>query len=53
MNVYRMNNEEKKEQAFGNLKKFIDESGRTKFADYLEKNLMFDQRMEAYLKNMS
>ncbi len=50
MNVYRMNIEEQKELAFEDLKKFIDESGRTKFADYLEKNQIFDRRMEAYLK---
>ncbi|MDM8161708.1 hypothetical protein QUH73_17965 [Labilibaculum sp. K2S] len=49
MNLYRMNIEEKKEQAFNDLKKFINESGQTKFADYLEKNQMFDRRMEEYL----
>lgn len=51
MNVYRMNIEEKKELAFEELKKFINESGRTKFADYLEKNQMFDRRMEEYLND--
>ena len=49
MNLYRMNIEEKKEQAFEELKKFIEESGHNKFADYLEKNQMFDRRMEEYL----
>jgi hypothetical protein len=49
MNVYRMNIEEKKDLAFEELKKFIKESGSTKFADYLEKNQMFDRRMEEYL----
>lgn len=51
MNVYRMNIEGKKELAFEDLKKFINESGSSKFADYLEKNQMFDRRMEAYLKD--
>jgi hypothetical protein len=51
MNVYRMNIEDKKELAFEDLKKFINESGHTKFADYLDKNQMFDRRMEAYLKD--
>ncbi|PKQ60373.1 hypothetical protein BZG02_19510 [Labilibaculum filiforme] len=49
MNKYRMNIEESKEKAFVNLKQFIDQSGRDKFANYLEKNQMFDRRMEAYL----
>jgi len=51
MNVYRMNIEDKKELAFEELQKFIKESGQTKFADYLEKNQMFDRRMEEYLNN--
>ncbi|MBL4560152.1 MAG: hypothetical protein JKX79_04130 [Labilibaculum sp.] len=53
MNVYRMNIEEKKELAFEDLKKFITKSGSIKFADYLEKNQMFDRRMEEYLKEQS
>lgn len=53
MNVYRMNIEEKKELAFEELKKFISESGNIKFTDYLEKNQMFDRRMEEYLKEQS
>lgn len=51
MNIYRMNIEEKKELAFEELKKFITKSGSSKFADYLEKNQMFDRRMEEYLNN--
>lgn len=51
MNVYRMNIEEEKELAFEELKKFITESVHTKFADYLEKNQMFDRKMEEYLNN--
>ncbi|WP_145957620.1 hypothetical protein [Labilibaculum antarcticum] len=53
MHIYRMNIEEKKELAFEDLKKFINESGRAKFADYLEKNQMFDRRMEEYLKKQN
>ncbi|MBN2596090.1 MAG: hypothetical protein JXR82_04815 [Marinifilaceae bacterium] len=51
MNIYRMNIKEKKELAFEELKKFINESGSAKFTDYLEKNQMFDRRMEAYIKD--
>lgn len=46
---YRMNIEDEKELAFEDLKRFIDESGAEKFENYLEKNQMFDKRMEEYL----
>jgi hypothetical protein len=48
---YRMNIEAEKELAFEDLKKFIDQSGAKKFENYLEKNQMFDKRMEEYLKS--
>jgi hypothetical protein len=46
-----MNIEAEKELAFEDLKKFIDQSGAKKFENYLEKNQMFDKRMEEYLKS--
>ncbi|WP_372754545.1 hypothetical protein [Labilibaculum sp.] len=51
LSYYRMNIEEKKELAFQDLKKFIDHSGVKKFEDYIDKNQMFDKKMEDYLKS--
>lgn len=48
--AYRMNIDEKKESAFDDLKNFIDQSDKKKFAEYIEKSQLFDRRMEEYVK---
>lgn len=50
LSKYKMNIEEEKEDAFAELKEFIKLSGKQKFADYIEKNQIFDQRVEEYIK---
>lgn len=49
LTIYRMNNEEKKEKAFEDLKTFIDQTGSTKFAKYTDKVQIFDKRIQEYL----
>ncbi|RUT78457.1 hypothetical protein [Ancylomarina longa] len=47
---YRMNISEKREEAFEKVKEFIDQSDPKKCTDYLNKSELFDERIEAYIK---
>ncbi len=51
LNVYRMNIEEEKEDAFREVQKLIDASDLTKFKEYIENSQLYDERMEKYLNN--
>lgn len=51
LNVYRMNIEQEKEDAFLEVKKIIDESDPKKFEEYIDKSQLYDERMEKYLRS--